>query len=54
MDALKIISEGSIKLKSLSSTLAIPSALMFVSRKATVSAFRPLRHCDRKEARRRC
>ena len=47
MDALKIISEGSIKLKSLSSTLAIPSALMFVSRTATVSAFRPSRHCHR-------
>ena len=37
MDALKIISEGSIKLRSPSSTLAIPSALMFVSRKASVS-----------------
>ena len=32
MDALKIISEGSIKAEKPSSTLAIPSALMFVSR----------------------
>lgn len=35
MDALKIISEGSIKAESPSSTSAIPSALMFVSRKAS-------------------
>ena len=40
MDALKIISEGSIKLKSPSSTLAIPSALTFASRKASVSVSR--------------
>ena len=40
MDALKIISEGSIKLRSPSSTSAIPSALMFVSRKASASVSR--------------
>ncbi len=40
MDALKIISEGSIKLRSPSSTSAIPFALMFVSMKASASVSR--------------
>ena len=43
MDALKIISEGSIKAEKPQFNVATPSALMFVSRKATVSASRPLR-----------